>query len=1196
MSLQVFNVAVDGQTIDWPTLGFTPVVPNTFTEPVGITHAGDNSGRLFIVQQTGTISIVQNGNVMSQPFLNISSRVTIAGQEQGLLGLAFPPGFPTVNHFYVDYTIASNNSVVISRFQLSPTNGNVADPASEQRLLVIHKPYNNHNAGQLAFGPDGYLYIGVGDGGSEGDPLNYGQNTSVLLGKLLRIDVEGGVSPYAIPPSNPFVGNSNFAPEIWAYGLRNPWRFSFDRQTGDLYIGDVGQYLYEEVDFQPAGSAGGQNYGWRIMEGDSNYNVPAGFTNFASLTLPVTTYSHLLFLGPDGGNGAAIIGGYVYRGPSVTRMNGLYFYGDFVNGWIWGMAQNGGSWTNFALMSPPVTGFAPTNFYISTFGEDDQGALYFSDYYAGKIYKIQDTRAVWAPAFSPAGGIINSNQVVVACATPGATIHYTTNGANPTVSSPVIASGATLTVITGQTIKLIAFRSDLTTSPITTGIFTNQVGTPVFAPPAGPIPAATPVSISTVTPGATIYYTTNGTTPTTNSATYTGPITASGGSKIEAFGAAAGYSNSVVAVASYTATQVATPVFDPASGPITNGTPLTITCATPGSTIFFTLDGSSPTTNSPLYSGPIAINGGITVQAFAVESNYVNSAIQSTFFQLVQTATPVFSPPSGPITNGTFISMSCPTAGATIYYTLDGSAPTTNSTVYSNSVPINGGTTVNAYATASQHLDSTVTSVTYNLFQLGAPQFSPSQGPLTNGSFISIAVTNNSEQVYYTTDGSTPTTNSALYSGPILFTNLMTVQALAVATGFLPSPIQSVFYGLWDPIPNVAVTTVAGSPVAGFADGFGAKAHFSRPEGICMSPAGVLFVADDGNNCIREVLPSGQVITYAGNGKVLNSQDPSASNASFNLPVGVCFDAAGNLYVGDGGNCDRICKIGTNGSFSVYANVRQCGPGIGNFGAELGQLISDPAGNLYTGAWATVQKILTNGSVVGLAGTGCACPGGWSVSVGVGIDSATNLYAATAANVWVIPAGGGAVNSLTSDSFAFSDGPAASAGFANLTAAVVDASSNIYLSDSASIRKLSPSGWVSTVAGTSVPGYLDGPGNAAQFNGSYPLAFEGITHMGICLDTNGNLYVSDTANNCVRKISFNTVARPQLTIALSTNAVDVTWPAWSSNFILESSGTLGSGALWLPVTNGMNLSPGGTSFVWSNQPAGTATFFRLHQP
>ncbi len=480
------EVTVHAQPIDWPTLTFTQTISSAFTHPVVITHAGDNSQRLFVVEQPGKIWVVQSNNVVSQPFMDISSQVLSKGAEQGLLGLAFPPGYSTNNHFYVDYTRQTDGAIVIERFLLTSTNSNVADTNSGQIIKVISKPnpstsYINHNAGQLAFGPDGYLYIGVGDGGLEGDPQNDGQKTNTLLGKMLRIDVEGGVSPYAVPTNNPFVGQPGFLPEIWAYGLRNPWRFSFDRLTGDLYIGDVGQNTYEEIDFQPAGSAGGQNYGWKIMEGTNNYSVPTGFTNFSTLTLPVTVYSHLTLPSDDAG---AVIGGYVYRGPSSPRMNGMYFYGDFVVGWIWGMKQVGATWQSLPLLAPPNTGFS-TN--ISTFGEDDQGNLYWADYYRGRIYQMQDSLQVWTPTFSPTNGIIFSNLVSVACLTTNADIHYTTNGIDPTPADPIVLAGATIQVTTGVTNKLRAFRADLSPSSVAVAIFTNKVATPFFSPAAGAV-------------------------------------------------------------------------------------------------------------------------------------------------------------------------------------------------------------------------------------------------------------------------------------------------------------------------------------------------------------------------------------------------------------------------------------------------------------------------------------------------------------------------------------------------------------------------------------------------------------------------------------------------------------------------------------------------------------------------------------
>jgi len=339
-------------------------VAGGFNHPVAITNAGDGSGRLFVVEQGGTIKFIRNGAVSATPFLNISSLVTPTGGEQGLLGLAFPPGFPTRNSFYVDYTNRTGiGNTVVARFALS-SNPDSADPATRSELLTITQPFPNHNGGQLAFGPDNLLYIGSGDGGSSGDPFGNGQNRTVLLGKLLRIDVLSGAVPYAIPTGNPF------ANEIWTYGLRNPWRFSFDRTTGDLYLADVGENKVEEIDFQPAGSGAGANYGWNVMEGSSCFANPS--CSSAGFTLPVAEYQH--------GNGdCAVTGGYVYRG-SVTALQGTYLYGDFCSGRIWALQRTGTTWQGALLTD--------TTLSISTFGEDESGELYLADYVGGGLYHI----------------------------------------------------------------------------------------------------------------------------------------------------------------------------------------------------------------------------------------------------------------------------------------------------------------------------------------------------------------------------------------------------------------------------------------------------------------------------------------------------------------------------------------------------------------------------------------------------------------------------------------------------------------------------------------------------------------------------------------------------------------------------------------------------------------------------------------
>ena len=330
--------------------------------PIAIQFPDDGSRHMFIIEQDGRIRIIENGQMLDPPFLDIISKVDSLGNEQGLLGLAFHPNFKQNPYFYVNY-IDVNGNTVIARFT---ANGNLADPASEKDLLHIQQPFPNHNGGQMAFGPDGYLYMGLGDGGAEYDPFGNGQNKNVLLGKILRIDVDHG-NPYAIPAGNPFVNGGGKA-EIWAYGLRNPWRFSFDQPSDNLYIADVGQDLWEEVDVVPS-NAGGLNFGWKYYEGMHPYagNPPAG-VNF---TFPAMEYSHAV-------GGCAIIGGYVYRG-AITELQGIYFYGDDCSGKIWGLIHSNNGWQSQVLFE--------TGANITTFGQDPSGELYFADR-RGTIYRL----------------------------------------------------------------------------------------------------------------------------------------------------------------------------------------------------------------------------------------------------------------------------------------------------------------------------------------------------------------------------------------------------------------------------------------------------------------------------------------------------------------------------------------------------------------------------------------------------------------------------------------------------------------------------------------------------------------------------------------------------------------------------------------------------------------------------------------
>jgi glucose/arabinose dehydrogenase len=355
-----------------PTSTSTPVVATTFPNPdnyqwaevvsglqrpVDIQNAGDGSGRLFIMEQPGRIRVVQNGGLLETPFLDITDRVDDGANEQGLLGLAFHPNYEQNGYFYVNYT-RSGGDTVIARYQVTG-DPNVADPNSEKQLLNVEQPFSNHNGGVIAFGPDGYMYLGLGDGGLAGDPYKNGQSTTTLLGKVLRIDVNHG-DPYTIPADNPF-GN-----EIWVYGLRNPWRMSFDRETGDLWIGDVGQGDWEEIDLVPAGSAGGLNFGWSELEGNHPYDgdPQPGFI------APVAEYSH--------NQGCSVTGGYVYRG-TMPEWQGVYLYGDYCTGLIWGLVHSGNGWQAEILFE--------SGFNISTFGEDESGELYVADH-GGAIYKL----------------------------------------------------------------------------------------------------------------------------------------------------------------------------------------------------------------------------------------------------------------------------------------------------------------------------------------------------------------------------------------------------------------------------------------------------------------------------------------------------------------------------------------------------------------------------------------------------------------------------------------------------------------------------------------------------------------------------------------------------------------------------------------------------------------------------------------
>jgi glucose/arabinose dehydrogenase len=354
-------------------VGLDPVVDG-LGAPLGAVSASDGSGSIFIVEKGGLVRIVRDGQLTADPFLDVSGQIS-GGGEQGLLGLAFHPDYPDDPRFFVNYTDGDGDTHIAS-FNVDPTNADRADPSSEVQLLFVDQPYANHNGGVVAFGPDGYLYVGLGDGGSGGDPHGNGQKLGALLGKLVRIDVDrtSDGKAYAIPADNPFASTSGASPEIFALGLRNPWRFSFDRSTGDLWIGDVGQNTWEEIDVIRAGTSG-QNFGWNRMEAGHCFR-PSDGCDESGLTMPVAEYSH--------DSGCTVIGGYVYRGTSQPALSGGYLFADYCSGTIWAIDPTADGPTE-----PTVV--AETNASISSFGEDESGELYVTDIRGGRLLHVVAT-------------------------------------------------------------------------------------------------------------------------------------------------------------------------------------------------------------------------------------------------------------------------------------------------------------------------------------------------------------------------------------------------------------------------------------------------------------------------------------------------------------------------------------------------------------------------------------------------------------------------------------------------------------------------------------------------------------------------------------------------------------------------------------------------------------------------------------
>lgn len=335
--------------------------------PVAVTHAGDE--RLFVAEQHGTIRIVQDGRLLPDPFLDVGPKLAIDGTERGLLGLAFHPAYGENGRFYIIYTNRNGNTV-LSQYTVDPADPNRADPGSERFVLLVKQPFGTHNGGPLLFGPDGMLYVGLGDGGAVGDPYDNAQDPRTLLGSVLRLNVDD--LPYTVPSDNPFVRHPHRRGEVWAYGLRNPWGIHFDHATGDLYLADAGQSNAEEINFQAANSPAGQNFGWPIREGFECYG--AEMCREAGFVPPIFAYDH--------SEGCAVVGGGVYRGRQYPALNGRYFFSDFCAGTIWNLTYRGdGTWQRTAVYE--------TNTQVSAFGTDAHGELLVLTYRPGALWQIR---------------------------------------------------------------------------------------------------------------------------------------------------------------------------------------------------------------------------------------------------------------------------------------------------------------------------------------------------------------------------------------------------------------------------------------------------------------------------------------------------------------------------------------------------------------------------------------------------------------------------------------------------------------------------------------------------------------------------------------------------------------------------------------------------------------------------------------
>lgn len=864
--------------VQWPQLKYT-VVANVHA-PTCIANAGDGSNRLFLVSQHGVILISQNEQLLPTPFLDIRSRVS-ADNERGLFSIAFPPGYATKRYFYVTYARPSDGAFVLSRFHVAAGTPNVSKSSSEQVLLVVAHPESNHYGGQLNFGPDGYLYCSLGDGGSFGDPDNNAQNPDVLLGKLLRLDTESGISPYAIPPTNPFVGKAGYRPEIWALGLRNPWRFSFDQATGDLYLPDVGEWAWEEINFLAAGQAGGQNYGWRILEGTYPYNVPPG-TDTSVLTAPVIEYSHEI--------GSSITGGFVYRGPA-SRMSGLYIYADFTSSKIFGAVRTGGTWVTQMLDS--------NRHYISSFGQSETGQLYATNYVTGDISLIEEDSTSHIPTLTPAGGTYSNDQLVKASSTtPNAILHYTTNGSDPTGNDPVFPAEG-LFLDAPATLKVKAFHAYYQPSASQSGTYDFMVAAPQFGQNSSYVYPSTGlyVLVFSATTNAVIHYTLDGSVPTSESTIYgpnrihlaLGPVT------IRAIAIKPNYRTSAESSKLYPRPDLPIPRINPYNGRVYKGDAVSISGF---SGTHYTLDGSAPTESSRLYTGPFHVTSPALLRVKGFSYGYNPSLEVSVNLFLYYQESGSNTAGSGSGTAGY--------ADASFFYDAQYRSPEALCIDGSGNIYIadTGNHTIRK-TTAFGPVSTLAGNGTAGLVnaQKTSARFSSPRGICCdkNGNLYVADDGNHVIRKIDTLGNVTTYAGSGISGsndGPGPQAQFLALQGLQMdVAGNLYVGSEGVIRKI-DPQRNVS--TFATLPNAGRVS-------------VAIKPDGTLF-ATDSSAKVYQVSSTGVVTVYAGGG--VGFSDGDRLNAWFQTNRAVAADALGNLYLCDGNGVRKIRPDG-----SVYTMI-----------------------------------------------------------------------------------------------------------------------------------------------------------------------------------------------------------------------------------------------------------------------------------